>query len=80
MTSPKGPKVVVRTVSGNGLFLGQLERLTERADFRKKPRKCLGQRQARSTGRRSWRSARQRTEEADRVSFTTAETTLFVLE
>ena len=78
MTSPKGPKLVVRTFVGKGLFAGQYARFEQQAVFRKVLWERSGRRQAGSPGRRSWRSAEQLKEEAGTVPFTGADSALFV--
>ena len=62
MTSPKGPKVVVRTLAGTGVFTGQYARFAEQPVFRKT--------RWERPDRRSWRSGQQLNDEADRVPFT----------
>jgi hypothetical protein len=62
MTSPKGPKVVVRDFAGKGVFTGLYARFAEQPIFRKGARE--------RPGRRFWRWAKQLNEEADRVPFT----------
>jgi hypothetical protein len=62
MTSPKGPKGVVRDFAGTGVFVGLLARFAEQSVFRKTRRE--------RPGRRSWRSGQQLNEEADRIPFT----------
>jgi hypothetical protein len=62
MTSPKGPKVVVRDFAGKAVFVGQYALFPPAAVFRKMRRE--------QPGRRFWRSGQQLNEEADRVPFT----------
>ena len=62
MTSPKGPKVVVRTFAGTGVFTGQYALFPQAGVFRKM--------RWERPGRRSWRSGQQLNEEADRVPVT----------
>jgi len=70
MSSPKGPKVVVREFAGKGVFVGQHARFAGQAFFRKAPRVRLGRWPVACPGGRSWRSAKQPNVEPDRIPFT----------
>jgi hypothetical protein len=70
MSSPKGPKVVVREFAGKGVYVGQHARFAGQAFFRKAPRVRLGRWPVACPGGRSWRSAKQPNVEPDRIPFT----------
>jgi len=77
ITSPKGPKLVVRDFAGSGLFTGQYARFAQQAVFRKVLRERSGRRQTGSPGRRSRRSVQQLKEDAGTVPFTGADCVTF---